>query len=40
MAEAFKKRRYPKHFISKLTNCDGGNSETNTWLDFAMAANI
>jgi hypothetical protein len=29
------KRRYSAHFISKLTDCDGENSETDTWLDFA-----
>ena len=37
IAEAYRKRRYPKHFISKLTDADGENSETNTWLDFALA---
>lgn len=26
-----------KHFISKLSDADGENSETNTWLDFALA---
>ena len=29
------KRRYAAHFISKLTDADGENSETDTWLDFA-----
>ena len=29
--------KYPKHFISKLTDDDGENSETSTWLDFALA---
>ena len=37
ISEAYRKRRYPKHFISKLTDSDGENSETATWLDFAMA---
>jgi four helix bundle protein len=36
ISEAYRKRRYPKHFISKLTDADGENSETNTWLDFAL----
>jgi four helix bundle protein len=36
MAEAYRKRRYINHFISKLTDCDGENSETNTWLDFGL----
>ncbi len=39
MAEAYRKRIYPKHFISKLTDADGENSETNSWLDFALACN-
>jgi four helix bundle protein len=33
--EAWSKRRYEAHFISKLTDADGENSETDTWLDFA-----
>ena len=37
LAEAYRKRRYPKHFISKLTDSDGENSETSTWLEFALA---
>jgi len=36
ISEAYRKRRYPKHFISKLTDADGENSETNTWLDFSL----
>jgi four helix bundle protein len=36
MAEAYRKRRYINHFISKLTDCDGENSETSTWIDFAL----
>ena len=35
MREAWAKRRYRGHFISKLTGCDGENSETDTSLDFA-----
>lgn len=31
IAEAYRKRRYPKHFISKLTDADGENSETVVW---------
>ncbi|WP_400080787.1 four helix bundle protein [Winogradskyella sp. R77965] len=37
LSESYRKRRYPKHFISKLTDADGENSETSTWLDFAFA---
>ena len=36
MAEAYRKRRYVNHIISKLTDCDGENSETTVWLDFAF----
>jgi four helix bundle protein len=35
LREAWSKRRYPAHFVSKLTNCDGENSETDTSLGFA-----
>jgi four helix bundle protein len=39
MAEAYRKRRYVKNFISKLTDCDAENSETNVWLDFSLKCN-
>lgn len=39
MAEAYRKRLYVKHFISKLTDSDGENSETMVWLDFALSCN-
>ena len=35
LREAWSKRRYEAHFILKLTDCDGENSETDTWLNFA-----
>ena len=35
IAEAYRKRRYANHFISKLTDSDAENSETNVWLEFA-----
>ena len=35
LREAWAKRRYEGHFISKLTDCDGENSETDSSLDFA-----
>jgi four helix bundle protein len=35
LREAWAKRRYEAHFISKLSDCDGENSETDTSLDFA-----
>lgn len=37
LAEAYRKRRYPKHFISKLSDSDAENSETQTWLEFSLA---
>jgi four helix bundle protein len=37
LREAWAKRRYPAHFVSKLTDCDGENSETDSSLDFALA---
>lgn len=36
IAEAYRKRRYTNHFISKLTDSDAENSETNVWLEFAL----
>ncbi len=34
--EAYRKRQYPKHFVSKLSDADSENSETQVWLDFAL----
>ena len=36
LAEAFRKRKYPKAFVSKLTDSEGEAAETQVWLDFAM----
>ena len=35
LREAWAKRRYEAHFVSKITDCDGENSETDSSLDFA-----
>jgi len=35
IAEAYRKREYQKHFISKLTDADSENSETQVWIDFS-----
>jgi four helix bundle protein len=35
LRESWAKRRYEAHFINKLTDCDGENSETDSSLDFA-----
>lgn len=37
MAEGYRKRQYPAHFVSKISDCDGENSETVVWIDFAFA---
>src|SRR5690349_6807686 len=36
IAEGWKKRRYPNHFVSKLTDADGEVAETENWLNFAL----
>jgi len=36
IAEAYRKREYPKHFHSKLTDADCENSETQGWLEYAL----
>lgn len=36
LREAWAKRRYEAHFVSKLTDCDGENAETDSSLDFAL----
>ncbi|MBM3980343.1 MAG: four helix bundle protein [Planctomycetes bacterium] len=35
LREAWAKRRYEGHFISKLMDCDGESNETDSSLDFA-----
>ena len=37
IAESYKKRKYPNHFVSKLTDADMENGETQAWLDAALA---
>lgn len=37
--ESYRKRRYKNHFISKLTDCDAENAETQVWLHFAFECN-
>jgi four helix bundle protein len=39
LIEAYRKRRYKAHFISKLTDSDMENSETKGWLKFALSCN-
>lgn len=37
IGEAYRKRTYPKHFASKLSDSDAENTETQVWLDFAFS---
>ncbi len=37
LAEAHRKRLYKAHYISKISDSDMENSETQTWLEFALA---
>ena len=39
LVEAWQKRRYVAHFVSKLTDADGEQIETQHWLDTATACN-
>ena len=36
IAEAWRKRRYVNHFVSKLSDSDAEAAETGVWLDFAV----
>ncbi len=36
-AEGYRKKRYLTHFVSKMTDADGENAETQVWLDHAVA---
>lgn len=38
LAEAYRKKMYPAHFVSKVSDADMENSETLVWLDFSLAA--
>jgi len=36
IAEAFRKRRYPRAFVSKISDSEGESAETQVWLDFSI----
>ncbi|MHB8338545.1 MAG: four helix bundle protein [Ignavibacteriaceae bacterium] len=36
IAEGYRKRQYEAYFISKMSDSDMENSETQVWLDFAL----
>jgi four helix bundle protein len=35
IGEAWRKRRYPAHFVSKLSDSEGEAEETRVWLEFS-----
>jgi four helix bundle protein len=37
IAEAYRKRQYPAHFVSKISDSDAENAETEVWLSFALS---
>lgn len=37
IGEGFRKRRYERHFISKLSDSESEAAETQVWLEFALA---
>lgn len=39
IAEAWRKRRYPAAFISKLNDAEGKAAERQTWLEFGVRCN-
>ena len=36
IGEGYRKRLYPAHFVSKITDADMENTETQVWFDFAL----
>ena len=39
IAEAYRKRKYENYFVSKTSDADMENSETQVWLDFSYKCN-
>ena len=39
IAESWQKRKYAAHFVSKLSDADGEQAETQHWLDTSLACN-
>ena len=37
IAEGYRKRQYPAHFVAKASDADMENTETSVWLDFSIA---
>jgi four helix bundle protein len=38
LAEAYRKKLYPAYFVSKVSDGDTENSETNFWIDFSRSS--
>lgn len=39
IGEAWRKRRYPAHFVSKLSDSEGEAEETRVWVEIALRCN-
>ena len=39
IAEGYRKRQYPAHFVAKISDADMENTETLVWLDFSITCN-
>ncbi len=37
LAEGYRKRQYPAHFVAKVSDADMENTETSVWLDFSLS---
>ena len=37
IGEGYRRKQYPKMFVSKLSDADGEGTETQIWIDFAYA---
>lgn len=37
LGEGYRKRLYPAHFVSKVSDADMENTETQVWLEFSLA---
>ncbi len=36
LSESYRKKQYPAHFVSKVSDADTENAETQTWLEFSL----
>ena len=40
IGEGYRKRQYEAHFVSKISDSDMENTETQVWLDFSLSCNF